>query len=110
MADDDNEKIDGKYFYWFNPPMARPRGILSKLLFALGYVPRGFLDSRERQMTTAYNQHIYDTVIRDRKILLERLNQESQAVGEGLIRRIEELESENISLKEDFIRFRGGGQ
>lgn len=102
------EKVDGKYFFWLKLPMVEPKNFLEKLLFKAGFVSRGYVRLREEHILKAYNQHIFETVIGDRKALLRKLREDREAVGEGLMGRISHLEVENLKLKQEFEEFKKG--
>ncbi|MFH1055180.1 MAG: hypothetical protein V1744_03675 [Candidatus Altiarchaeota archaeon] len=101
------EKIDGKFLFWVKLPVAEPKSWFEKVLFRLGFVTREYLAVREEHMLEAYNRHIMETVIRDRKILMEKLVEDRAAVGEGLLSRVEELRQENRRLTKEFEELKG---
>jgi len=102
----DAGSVEGKYFFWVKLPLAAPKSLLERVLFSLGFVSKAYVLARERRLLTEYNQHVYDTVISDRKALLEKLGDETQAVSEGLLERIGQVKAENEKLAAQYAEVR----
>ena len=105
-----DEKIDGTYLFWVKLPLVRPKNWLEGILFNLGLVKKRYLAEREKYLLAEYNRHTYETVIGDRKILLDKLMEDRAAVGEGLLKRIEQLREENARLQREFEEYKRRGE
>ncbi|MBU0761695.1 MAG: hypothetical protein KKD39_01605 [Candidatus Altiarchaeota archaeon] len=83
-------------------PVAKPKGFLESMLFYAGYVSKEYVSERERYLVKAFNQHIRDTVIRDRKGVVLKLRKDREKIGEGLIQRIKMLEDEIAAIRKSY--------
>ena len=84
MASDKMDQIDGKYLFHYSIPAYKPKGKAGKILHGMGYVSRDYLDDREKELLRAANEHIFNTVIKDRKALLDKLIRDIDAIPKSL--------------------------
>jgi hypothetical protein len=100
------ETVDGKYLFLPPLPMAAPKDVAGKAFYGLGYVSKSYVRQREESLLLECNRHIYDTVIRDRKALLEKLAADREALGKGVLERIEALKLDNARLSAEYGEYR----
>lgn len=108
MVDEKKEQIDGKYFFQYDVPEFKPKGKTGKLLYASGYVTREYMKAREQEFLRAANEHIYNTVIEDRKALLGKLIRDIQAIEDNLKEGGNRAKADLAELRERYDRERSG--
>jgi hypothetical protein len=93
-------KIPGKYFFHRKIPLLRPSSPIDSLFYRLGYLSKEYVLRRENLMLEAFNNHVRDTVIRDRQMLLGRIMLEKNSLSESLLEEIESLREDNRRLSD----------
>ncbi len=76
------DRIDGKYAFSVSLADDEPDSLISRLLSVMGYMSHETCAKREAKLINAANNHIFSTVICDRKAYLEALKAERKVLGE----------------------------